>query len=639
MASFSVTAGLKRITFKTVRLDTGYTYVKFIYKVSPSGTAYYTDWVLSSEITSSGYIIKSGETQVRTSPTSDWVTASISSNTVYVVNAIEAKSSSGEDSQNFYAQGPTVTTSTSGASFTVTPGIRQIDFTNITLDSDYNYIRFVYRLSTSSTAYYTAWMSADDDEYSIKNGQTRVRTNPNSGTYAAASISSNTTYVVNAYEATSSSGIEGNVFYAQGPEVTTLREASFTATAGVQQINFTDVTFDSGYTYVMFVYRLSTSSTPYYTAWMPKSAVTSGYTIKSGETQVRTSSTSTDYITASISPSTAYTVNAYEATSSSGATNQVFYNSNNAPRVTTLAGPVVNLIAYKVSDTSIRIDTSVTSGISSSHDCALYYRESGDTGSWSLYGDDYFRIYNNFKTITIPELNSSSSYDFKLEDADIGYNEFLYNINLATNLLMVGYDLGSIKINIKNPASGYWTWYIRPSSNAEINVNGTEWTKQSVWVGYTYPFQNLSYGNFYDIMAAHSTNNKIDYALYVTRINCAPTEGDLISKFSHETWNFMIDSIYHYRNNQWAVTNGYNLSRENTKITTSPYKLTAAKFNQLWYNLKQINSQMSNLPVASNDPTPGTDGELHLYAHRFYYPDVPNGWGNLNDGLKAMDPT
>lgn len=216
-----------------------------------------------------------------------------------------------------------------------------------------------------------------------------------------------------------------------------------------------------------------------------------------------------------------------------------------------------------------------------------------------------------------------------------------YTLTPSGTIILCGMTPSTLSFRLINASPGYWYWRYKKSTastyssatSSQVTTNGG---KSSVVT-----FSDLSFGNFYNISVAYNTYDST-YSnggrYFITDpINCAPSSGDLVSNFSHQTWNLMVDSIYNYRG-QWTTGTvggvAYNLSEPNTKITSSPYTLTAAKFNQLWYNLQQIKSGMSNsFPVATNSSTSGAGSEYHVFAYRFY---DASEYYCLNDGLEAM---
>lgn len=66
--------------------------------------------------------------------------------------------------------------------------------------------------------------------------------------------------------------------------------------------------------------------------------------------------------------------------------------------------------------------------------------------------------------------------------------------------------------------------------------------------------------------------------------------GRAVSEFSHLVWNDMVDKVKEILDAKgwsWATnsTQGATLSYSNTRMTSSPYTLTAAKFNSLRFNI------------------------------------------------------
>ena len=207
----------------------------------------------------------------------------------------------------------------------------------------------------------------------------------------------------------------------------------------------------------------------------------------------------------------------------------------------------------------------------------------------------------------------------------------------TANVILCGMTPTSISLRLVNASKGYWYWRYKKSTDSTYSDSTPRQVSTEGGGCSEITFSNLSFGNFYNFSVAYNLYGSVQSAggryLIEDPINCAPSSGDPVRSFSHYTWNLMVDSIYYYRN-AWSTTTGYTLTRAQTKITSSPYTLTAAKFNQLWYNFQQVQSGMSNsFPVATNSSNSGEGSEYHVFAYRFY--DLSEYWC-LNDGLLAI---
>lgn len=78
---------------------------------------------------------------------------------------------------------------------------------------------------------------------------------------------------------------------------------------------------------------------------------------------------------------------------------------------------------------------------------------------------------------------------------------------------------------------------------------------------------------------------------YTETKTSAPSSGTLISNFTYQTWNLMVEavnSILVSKNRSWNYTSygqSNYLSKDSTKMTSSDKTLTAERFNSLWYNI------------------------------------------------------
>ncbi len=290
------------------------------------------------------------------------------------------------------------------------------------------------------------------------------------------------------------------------------------------------------------------------------------------------------------------------------------------------AVPVITLSPSNITTSSVDLTVQSSNLLRT---CYCYFRQNGIRNS--SY-DCTLTTSSTSATKTITGLSANTSYTFSYtpEYANPKVTGTAVSKTVTTsapatgtgNIIICGFTTSSITFKIINATAGTWYWRKRSSGgNWPTNPDGDTSVLSSGGSSNTITFSNLSFGNFYDFKASYQTNYG---EAIIETINCAPSSGNAVGDFSHQTWNLMVDSIYYYRGT-WTPTYA---DQTNTKISSNPYTLTATKFNSLWENLRQLSSKMGAKTWNSGDT---------VYAIRFYDPDESStGYACLNDGLKAM---